>query len=73
MSEVACPLCGYETMVFEPGDHVCPNCTKADVRRVERKLEGHGVETTSEGLVMIDPAKADEKADVFRMLGVIDS
>lgn len=69
--ELGCPFCRYETVVFEEGPHTCPECGNSEVRRLERKLEGHGVETHEGSVVLVDVEEASQMAEVFEMLGVV--
>lgn len=71
MSEVMCPLCGYETMAWESPIPVCPDCDRSLKRRVDRKLMNSGVEWTEDGPRMEPKAEAEKRHNIYKVLGVV--
>lgn len=69
--ELMCPLCGYETVVFDEGDKACPNDHGAARSRLQRRLNNSEAEWLSEGPVMLPVGKAEKYLDTYRMLGVV--
>ena len=73
MSEVMCPICGYETMVWENPLPACPDCDRSAKCRIDRKLLNSGVDWTDDGPRMEPTEEAEKRQEVYRMLGVIDT
>lgn len=73
MSEVMCPLCGYQTMVWEDPIPECPECDRSQKRKVDRKLMNSGIEWTDSGPRMEPVEEAEKRQRVYRMLGVVST
>lgn len=65
-----CPLCGYETLLFDDEPTACPHCDRSQKRAIDRRLHNSDLVWMDDGPVMLPVDVATQRQEVYEILGV---
>lgn len=74
MTDLACPICGYETKAWSDDRLACPNCVTPGLkRRLRNRLHNSDLEFEGDRPVLMPVEEAGKRRDIYESLGVIQA